>query len=185
MAETNGQPGQIHALTIGETYAVVPLTKGQYALIDVDDWEIIGKNRWCAQGPTSAGKYYAVRRQCGAAKKTTTLYMHRAILFPDGGPNVDHRSTNSLDNRRSNLRECTQKGNSANRGLTRRNTSGFKGVSWSHMTRKWEAYIHVDRRKWKLGYFQSAEDAARAYDAAAVVEFGDYARTNFNDAAVA
>ena len=85
---------------------------------------------------------------------------------------VDHRrgGRNSLHN----LRECTHQQNMANVKKRRDNTSGFKGVSRTSGASTWHAQI----RSRHLGCFADPRDAARAYDAAAVREYGAFAKTN-------
>ena len=65
---------------------------------------------------------------------------------------------------------------------THHGTSRFKGVCWDRTKRKWMAYINVGGTRLTLGYFLQEEDAARAYDAVATREFGEYARPNFQEA---
>lgn len=89
---------------------------------------------------------------------------------------VDHRDLDRANNRWKNLREATQSQNSANAPLTRRNTSGFKGVSFEKRRNLFQAYIGVAGRQINLGYFKTAEDAHEAYKRAAVEHFGEFAR---------
>lgn len=64
--------------------------------------------------------------------KAHAVMMHDAIYGPvPDGKMVDHRSKDSLDNRRSNLRDATKGENMWNSGKRRNNTSGYKGVTWS------------------------------------------------------
>ncbi len=111
--------------------------------------------------------------------------MHRAILgVTDPAIEVDHRSGDGLNNRRGNLREATRAQNSRNLGLPRNSTSGFKGVSFTRskgqpLAKPWQASINVNWKGYHLGYFATAAAAARAYDAAARVHFGEFARLNF------
>jgi hypothetical protein len=62
--------------------------------------------------------------------------------------------------------------------MLRNNTSGYKGVSWNKRKGKWRATITVNRKPLFLGYFGTPEEAAGAYDQAAIRHFGEYAVTN-------
>jgi hypothetical protein len=87
---------------------------------------------------------------------------------------IDHINGVKDDNRISNLREATRsenKRNSKAEGL-------FKGVRFEH--KKWRARIFVNNKRVHLGLFESAEDAAKAYDAAALKHYGPFARLNFS-----
>ena len=109
--------------------------------------------------------------------------LSRPVLhsFSDGGSGlVDHRNTDSLDNRRANLRLATHSQNSCNSRRDKSNTySRYRGVSFSKRKQKWFAAIRADGKKTWLGYFDSEEDAAKAYDTAAKKYHGEYATLNF------
>jgi hypothetical protein len=93
---------------------------------------------------------------------------------------VDHRNTNSLDNRRSNLRLATRAQNVQN--SQKRNiktTSRFIGVCLDKESGRWIAAITKEGKKVHLGRFDSEPDAAKAYDAAAKKYRGEFARLNF------
>jgi hypothetical protein len=92
---------------------------------------------------------------------------------------IDHINGKRDDNRLANLREATAAENSRNRNPRLGFSSRFTGVSWNKDSLKWEAYICPGGKKVKLGYFASEIDAARAYDSAAIAEFGNFARPNF------
>lgn len=79
----------------------IPLTRGQVALIDARDSELVSAHRWTAN-PTPFGAFYAT-----TSIKGKTVYMHRLIVNPPKGKEVDHINRNSLDNRRENLRAVT------------------------------------------------------------------------------
>ena len=96
--------------------------------------------------------------------------------FPDG--DLDHRNTDPGDNAWANLRRCTHRQNLQNCSLPSNNTSGFKGVFKRPGRPRWMARIRVDGRLKSLGDFDAPNAAARAYDAAAVAHFGEFARTN-------
>lgn len=108
------------------------------------------------------------------AHRLAWLYVRGA--WPTG--EVDHRNGNRLDNRIANLRDATRSQNCANMGLASHNTSGFNGVSFYRQTGRWQAYIRHGGRRLHLGMFATAEDAAAAYDAAAIRLKGEFARTN-------
>jgi hypothetical protein len=89
---------------------------------------------------------------------------------------VDHWDTNPSNNRWGNLRAATRSQNEANKNLTVRNSSGFKGVNWETRRQKWRAEIQVNRAHIFLGYFDTAEAAYAAYVAAAEKYFSEFAR---------
>lgn len=94
------------------------------------------------------------------------------------GFTVDHANGNTLDNRRENLRWATraQQARNIHHG---RGRSIYKGVSWAKRQRKWVASIFLAGNSKQIGYFDSEDDAARAYDAEAILDFGEFACPNF------
>ncbi len=154
-------------------YVRLPLTRGKFALVDVDDFEkASAAGGWMAVW--NGCKYYAIDSRVG--------YLHRYILTAPDGLGVDHRNLDSLNCRRHNLRLATAAQNSANLPKQRRRatTSRFKGVNLHGG--KWEARIANQGRRRHLGCFDSEVDAALAYDAAARELHGEFARLNFPDA---
>lgn len=106
-------------------------------------------------------------------------YLHRLVLGAKKGQIVDHINGNPLDNRRANLRLATRSQNLFNRGRPKHNTSGFKGVHFCKRTKRYRASIRANNRVVRLGRFDTAAKAARAYDKAARVHHGDFAQLNF------
>jgi len=155
------------------------LTQGQVALVDDDDYEMVVAFRWYAQWQPKAETFYAVRHAPRVNGKQTTILMHRSIMQPDSGFEIDHRNHDGLDNRRSNLRVATGGQNQGNQRPQLGRTSRFKGVYFDKRNQKWRAQIMVDGRKRHLGRFTDETNAARAYDAAALTHFGEFALVNF------
>ncbi|MNQ96595.1 AP2 domain protein [compost metagenome] len=89
---------------------------------------------------------------------------------------IDHIDGDPLNNKWSNLRECNQSQNLANRGKTKASTSGVKGVTWCAMTRKWRTKITVNYKTIHLGRFSNLEDAGKAYATACKLYFGEFGR---------
>ena len=147
-----------------------------YALVDFTDAEEMLKYRWRAFKGSRAKIIYAVR---DVARKH--VWMHRALLglaAPDNRTNdTDHINGNGLDNRRFNLRVCTRSQNQFNRHRAS-SYSGFKGVWWDKYAGVWRADIRTNGIVTSLGSFTIAEDAAAAYDKAAIELHGAFANTN-------
>lgn len=88
---------------------------------------------------------------------------------------VDHIDRNPSNNDPDNLRPCTQSQNIANTDRYKNNTSGFKGVSWCKRDKEWIARINIYGKNRFLGRFDSIEDAAKAYEEAALKYYGEFA----------
>jgi cation diffusion facilitator CzcD-associated flavoprotein CzcO len=153
----------------------IPLSLGMVALVDDKDYEAV-----MAAGPWSArpcGRTaYAQRAQVLDDGRPTTQQLH---TFLTGWPYADHQNGDGLDNQWANLRPSTHGQNMFTKRLYKNSTSGFKGVTRKKETGRWQAQIQANKQHRYLGYYDTAEDAARAYDAAARELFGDFARLNF------
>lgn len=133
----------------------ISLTQDKFALISNRDYASLSKFKWCAlrHGKT----FVAVRKYKGKVVK-----MHRFLLNPDEGIEIDHKDGNGLNNQRSNLRICTRGQNNQNRGKPDNNTSGLKGVYWHKTHKCWTAAIGVNGEQVWLGTFSNKR---RAYQA--------------------
>ena len=149
----------------------IPLTQGQFALVDDEDYDWLSQWKWCAS--QSRGRFYAVRK---SEDNACIIMMHRVLC--DSEELVDHKDGDSLNNQKDNLRPCTNQQNLQNRGRTKSNTSGYKGVSWNPKNKNWNAQITVSGRKIHLGTFGDKAHAAKAYDEAAEKYHGDFAKKN-------
>lgn len=155
----------------------ISLTQGKVTAVDAVDFDWLNQWKWCAN--YQHGLWYAVRSTHGKHTERKRIRMHRLIMDASTNTQVDHEDGDGLNNRRSNLRFSTQLQNTWNKRRGRRNTSGFKGVSWHSRDLRWIAHVGVNFKLMHLGYFATAEEAARAYDKAAREHFGEFANLNF------
>ena len=149
----------------------IPLGRDAVAIVDDADFPWLTSMGSWRLNSSGYGVHYSTHNG-----RRRTLYMHRLILKPDPGIQVDHINRNRLDNRRENLRFATRSQNQANKGVQTNNTSDYKGVSWRKG--KWEARIQHEGSRLYLGRFESAKDAALAYDVASRQLYGDFAGCN-------
>lgn len=147
-------------------YGIGYMTNGKQFLFDKEDYEQIKDICWHCQ------KEYIVGLLNG--KKVS---MHRLVLgCCDNNLVIDHINGDKTDNRKSNLRVCTQHQNSMNRKLNSNNKSGYKGVSFNNQTHKWKARIKFNYQNIALGEFDKIEDAIAARIEAEKLYFGEYSR---------
>ena len=156
-------------LPAGDGVRMIPLGDGFYAYVDAADYEWLSRWKWHLH---SGG--YAGRNENGKM-----ILMHRQIMQPAKGMLVDHMDRNKANNCRSNLRLCTPQENQRNKRKEIGSASRYKGVFYDRRCNRWFAkYRHNGTYHW-LGYFDLEVDAARAYDRAAVLHYGEFARPNF------
>lgn len=155
----------------------IKLTKNQFAIVDDEDYDRINKYKW--QAVPNRDKWYAKRSFTVGKCKRIGVRLHRFILNAPPDKDVDHINGNTLDCRKSNLRICNESQNAQNRGKTKSNTSGFKGVSYKKKNHKWYSQIMFDKHNYHIGYFNNPVDAAIAYDKKAIEFFGEFANINF------
>jgi HNH endonuclease len=155
----------------------IQLSQGVFTVIDDEDFEYLNQWKW------RINNYgYAVRNQnikSPSGKKTSRIIrMHRVILNPDSNLQVDHINNDKLDNRKINLRQCTNQENGRNRPKPITNTSGFKGIEWLERNKKWRARIGVNKVLIHIGLFSCKIEAAKAYNNAALKYHGQFANLN-------
>ena len=147
------------------------LTHGLYAMVDAADFKELNKYKWCAT--RRAGKVYAM-----ATINGKPVLMHRFLMRPRKGYQVDHIDGNGLNNCRWNLRICTAAQNQANRRPCG-GSSRFVGVC--RRGDKWEAWFKHKGEWFTLGRYDDEIQAAKARDRKAYAVNGEHAYLNFPD----
>ena len=105
-------------------------------------------------------------------KKLRKKTMVTSIANPDDKPTVDHIDKDKTNNNVQNLRWATRSEQVQNQGKRSDNTSGYKGVCYHKQTKKYQARIRIGDKYKSLGYFKTAEEASKAYEAAAKEHHG-------------
>lgn len=130
----------------------------QIVLLDDEDYDKVIKEKYSLSvtwDKTIKGFYVAFTAK---PKDSSSRLLHRYLLNPSKGLTVDHINRNPLDNRRCNLRICTQFENNRNQ---KHNTSGKVGVTFNKKLNKYIAYIKVKRKHITLGEFKNFDDAVK------------------------
>lgn len=147
-----------------------------FTMVDDADYDWLNQWKWCLKGVNG----YVIRYESSNCGKLV-YYMHREILKPPPGMLGDHRFGNKLDNRRENLRICTNAENVRNRS-PKPGRSLPKGVYWNIRDRRFRAQIRVNGQRIGLGGFLTESEASEAYNAAAIKYHGEFARINQQEA---
>jgi len=155
----------------------IPLSRGQYALVDDEDYEKVNKYKWNA---VPNNKTYRASSRCTGNGKN--IRMHRFIMNAPKNMDVDHINHDTLDNRKCNLRICTRSQNLMNAKKRSGCSSKYKGVTYSkspkdRCLKKWVACIYY-KSPISLGRHKTEIEAALAYNKAAKKYFGEYALLN-------
>lgn len=144
----------------------------KYALIDDENFELINKYKWHLHAN------YVI--SYSKTKPRRYIILHRLLLNPPKNKQVDHINHNTLDNRKSNLRICTNTENAYNRFPQKKSLSIFKGVIWKKSHKQWVCFIQHKKSNCRLyALFKNERHAALAYDLWAKDLFGEFAYTNF------
>lgn len=162
----------------------IPVNTGFEALIDDEDFDWASRFRWWARRDGSRRVYAAAALPRVPGEKRTCIYLHRLIMREPAGAFVDHINGDTLDNRRVNLRIASHQNNVRNRRNRKPTRTGYKGV-WPNVangrkTGRFTAIIRVSpKKRIHLGSYDTPEEAAKVYDAAATAYFGAFANLNF------
>lgn len=156
-----------NAYVIRDNYVIFYTSKNEPFLVDIEDFGRVRKHCWYKNG----------LGYLKAKINSKSVFLHRFILNTTA-PTVDHKNgSNSVwDNRRQNLREVTQKENTQNSAVRSDNATGITGVC--SYKDKWMAYIHVDGKQIRLGYYDDINDAIDARHKAEDKYFGEFSYRN-------
>lgn len=150
---------------------LIALPHGIFAKVDDSDFEHLSTFTW---HKTVSG-YPCRNTSRKSLEGSRAVYMHKQVMgFPDC--EVDHIDGDKLNCQRSNLRPCTRNQNCRNQSLSRANTSGYKGVIKAN--HKWRARVKINGKHKHMGYWDTPEEAAAAYNSGARILFGEFAKLN-------
>ena len=157
----------------------LPLAGERFALIDPEDFEWAMQYNWALNHGRSNKRYVVRANPSGIKPKTPSL--HRDLMNPPVGMQVDHINGNPLDNRKTNLRICTRHQNVMNNSKRSGTHSIYKGVGFNKSSKRnpWTAHIRFNNITTHLGVFPTQELAAARYDQEATKVFGAFAKLNF------
>lgn len=146
-------------------------------LVDDEDFDELNKFKWFVSKDTNT--FYATRNVNNNGI-ITTVRLHRQIMNKhlQKGLIIDHINHNGLDNRKCNLRTVTYTQNAQNKSPRLNSTSKYLGVSFCTRALKWRVRIWTNNKNLHLGFYVNENDAAQAYNKAALKHFGEYANLN-------
>lgn len=135
-------------------------------LIDLEDLDIVKNYRWCYSNGYCEGSH----------GRSTNIRLNRLVMNASDDYVVDHINGDTLDNRKSNLRICTQGENSRNNKLSKRNKSGYKGVIYREKYKSYMVYITINKKRLYLGHYKTLEEAIEVRRKAEEKYFGEFKR---------
>lgn len=151
------------------------LTQGQFALVDDEDFDELNRYSWSAFYSPLSKTYYAKRKREGRS-----VVLQRQIMKAKKRQRVDAINGDTLDCRKENLRVGSVSQITAGAAIPKTNKTGYKGVIRPNGRHRWRTCIRVNGKNIHGGSYDTAEEAARAYDTLARKHFGEFARLNFS-----
>lgn len=149
---------------------LLPISKGQFAIVDDEDFDVLKNWKWKFTKQGYACRNFEVDGKWGSH------WMHRVVMKVEKGVYIDHINRNKLDNRKSNLRVVTTLQNMANKGALKNNKCGLRGVHFHPGTGKYRAVLGWAGKRMSLGLFHTKEEAHDVYCAAAKQKWGEFFR---------
>jgi hypothetical protein len=162
---------------------IIVTTNGYTVLIDKDD-NRLKKYKWYGciitkslkHNPNITRTYVYARRTYKENGKIKQIYLHREIMGFPLDKIVDHKNTNTLDCRKTNLRICTRGQNAVNSSRVR-GKSKYKGVH--SYNNRWRVSLKQNGKVSYHGTFDNEVEAAIQYDKVAQQYWGQFAYKNF------
>jgi hypothetical protein len=151
----------------------IPLSNGLEALIDKADWELVAQYSWHPKKDRNSLTWYVIANVPNS-KPRRSILLHRLIHPVSEGLEVDHKDRNGLNCRRDNLRDSTRVGNMMN--VQWRRSKLYKGVRFRRGS--YWARLRIKGKLKEVGGFETTQDAARAYNEMALLEYGEFAFLN-------
>lgn len=159
---------------IGPSIAYIPLTKGQFALVDRENAEYISQWNWHAHFAKTTQSFYAQRAiSTGSNPRQKNIGMANVIMKTPNDLQCDHIYHQTLHNIEVHLRNVTRRQNMTNSAKTR-SSCGFRGVAFNTHKKKWQATIRIEGNRLFLGYFSNPQEAGERYAEAAKIHHGDF-----------
>lgn len=156
---------------------IIELNNGYLCIIDSADIHKISEHKWSIFINKAGNVYVMTHIYFGNKRKT--IFMHRFLMNVfDRKIQIDHMNHNTLDNRKCNLRTCTNTENSRNKSKSKNNKTGYKGVHLFKENGRYMASIGFNKKQIYLGMYDNPVDAAIAYNNAALKYHGEFALLN-------
>lgn len=149
-------------IPIGPSVAYVELTQDQWACINSEDANRIGRHNWHAWWNDNTQSFYARRNSPRGDGKRKILTMQSDVIGVHPRKIPDHKNGATLDNRQQNLRQASYSENQYNKKLTKANSSGVSGVCYHQREKLWIATIKVKGKSKYLGGFKEKDKAIAA-----------------------
>ncbi len=149
----------------GNTIKIFFFKNNNYTTIDTEDYEYVKDRCWY-----NDEEHYVTAKKLGKR-----IRIHRIIMNCPDDKIIDHIDRNPLNNKKENLRICTNAENAINKGLRKDNKSGYIGIRWDAVVQKWFSQITLNKKKIRLGWFVDKQDAINVRHEAEKKYFGEFA----------
>lgn len=130
--------------------------KGLFTWLKKNGAAAAGYNAGCL----NTNGYWYIRLRGRLYQRSRLAWFYTYGYFPENC--IDHKNRDRTDDRIKNLRDSSYQCNNRNRGNSKNNKSGVKGVSWDSREKKWVSQIMSNRVGKNLGYYKDIDNAVCA-----------------------